>query len=161
MNGFLKTIGAGLLAFLCGIATAGCEGRAAMIPNKDASLRKTSAQFAADAAKRTYEADAPRGGEAAARAEVDYTLKAVHLANLSPADWKDIEVWINQKYVVYVAILPHDKGSSFRHLNFQMFYDNNGQHIPVSALGISKIRVEKVEVYRDGKMWDVPVRLAD
>ena len=51
--------------------------------------------------------------------------------------------------------------AGYRHLNFQMFYDNNGQHIPVSAIGISKIRVEKVELYHDGKVWDVPVKLAD
>jgi len=31
----------------------------------------------------------------------------------------------------------------------------------VSAFGISKIRVEKVEVCREGKVFDVPVRLAD
>ena len=143
-------------------ALIGCEGRPAIIPNKDASLRRTSAQLAADSAKRTYQAEAPKGGEVAGRAEVDYTLKAVHLANLSPDDWDNVEVWINQKYVVYIPKLPHDvKGSGYRHLNFQMFYDQNGQHIPITAFGISKIRVEKVELAMDGKMYDVPVRLAD
>jgi hypothetical protein len=140
---------------------AGCAGRAALFPNKDDSLRKTSAQFAADAAKRNYEADAPRGGEAAARAEVDYTLKEVRLANLSPEDWNDVEVWVNQKYVVHLPVIPHqNKGEGYRHLNFQLLYDNQGNYFPVSIVS-SKMRVEKVEVCYDGKMYDVPVRLAD
>jgi hypothetical protein len=155
-----KLIAIAALSLFAGLV--GCEGRPAIIPNKDASLRKTSAQLAADSAKRNYEADAPKGGEVAGRAEVDYTLKAVHLANLSPDDWENVEIWINQKYVVYIPKLPHDvKGSGYRHLNFQMFYDNNGQHIPISAFGVSKIRVEKVELCMEGKMFDVPVRLAD
>ena len=149
------------LGLAAAVALVGCAGRPALIPNKDSSLRKTSTEFAADAAKRTYEADAPRGGEAAARAETDYTLKEIRLANLSPEDWSNVEVWVNQKYVVSLASLPHqDKSAGYRHLNFQMLYDNQGQYFPVSFLN-SKVRVEKVEIFRDGKMFDVPVKLAD
>ena len=140
---------------------AGCDGRPAILPNKDAALRQTSAKFAADAAKRTYEADAPRGGEALARAEVDYTLKELRLGNLSPDDWTSVEVWVNQKYVIYLPTLPKfNKGDGFRHINFQMLYDNQGEHIPASLFS-AKTRIEKVEMYRDGKMFDVPLRLAD
>ena len=142
-------------------AMAGCDGRPSIIPNKDSALRQTSAKFAADAAKRTYEADAPRAGEALARAEVDYTLKEVRLGNLSPDDWANIEVWVNQKYVVYLPMLPKfNKGDGFRHLNFQMLYDNQGEHIPATLFS-TKTRIEKVEICREGKMYDVPVRLAD
>jgi hypothetical protein len=140
---------------------AGCAGRPALIPNKDSALRKTSAQFASDAAKRNYEAEAPRGGEAVGRAEVDYTLKEVRVANLSPEDWENVEVWVNQKYVVHLPVLPHQqKGEGYRHLNFQLLYDNEGNYFPVSLIS-SKMRIERVEVYRDGKMYDVPVHLAD
>ena len=143
-----------------GLST-GCDGRASLLPNKDPALRQTSTKFAADAAKRSYEADAPLGGEATARAEIDYTLKEVRIGNLSADDWTNVEIWVNQKYVVFLPVLSkQNKGEGFRHLNFQLLYDNHGEHFPVGVFN-SKMRVEKVEVYRDGKMFDVPVRLAD
>ena len=143
------------------LAAGGCAGRPSLIPNKDEALRKTSTQFAADAAKRSYKSDAPKAGEAPARAEVDYTLKELRIGNLSPDDWTDVEVWVNQKYVVYLPSLPkQNKGEGYRHLNFQMFYDNQGEYFPVNVFR-SKERIEKVEVYRDGKIFAVPVALAD
>src|SRR4029453_17768074 len=76
---------------------AGCAGRPSLIPNSDKSLRKSSAQLAADAAKRhPYKSDAPRGGEAVARATVGYMLDQVDVVNLSNDDWTDVEVWVNQ-----------------------------------------------------------------
>ena len=140
---------------------AGCAGRPAMIPNTDKSLRRTSTQFAADAAKRNYEADAPNGGDAAARAEVNYTIKEIRIANLSPDDWNDVEVWVNQRWMVHVPIIPHmGKGTEgYRKINFQMLYDNNGNFFPVNL--ISKVRVEKVDVFFGGKMYNVPVHLSD
>src|ERR1051326_1223672 len=86
------------------LATAtGCAGRPSLLPNGDPALRKTSPQFAADAATRhPYKAAAPRGGEAVARAEADYMFKHLNLVNLSPEDWKDVEIWVNQNYVVFV-----------------------------------------------------------
>ncbi len=140
---------------------AGCDGRASLLPNKDPALRQTSTKFAADAAKRSYEAEAPRAGEAVARAEVDYTLKEVRIGNLSAEDWTNVEIWVNQKYVVFLPVLPKlNKGEGFRHLNFQLLYDNHGEHFPVGVFN-SKMRVDKVEVYRDGKMYDVPAPLVD
>jgi hypothetical protein len=148
-----------LLAMI--LLASGCAGRAALIPNKDPTLRKTSAQFAADAAKRNYPAAAPRGGEAAARAEVDYTLKELRVGNLSPEDWINVEIWVNQKYVVFLPSFPHaNKGEGYRHLNFQLLYDNQGNYFPTSYVGNS-MRIDKVELFRDGKLYDVPVRLAD
>ena len=140
---------------------AGCDGRPALIPNKDSSLQKSSVKFAADAAKRTYEADAPSGGEAAARVEVNYTLKEIELGNLSAEDWTNVEVWVNKKYVVFMPLLPkQNKGDGYRHLNFEMFYDNQGDHLP-TGLFSTKTRIETVQVFRDGKMYDVAHRLAD
>ena len=49
----------------------GCAGRPALLPNPDPALDKPSTVFAADAVKRfPYKSDAPRGGEAVARAQV-------------------------------------------------------------------------------------------
>jgi len=142
-------------------AIAGCDGRPSLLPNKDPALQKTSTRFAADAAKRSYEADAPLGGEAIARAEVDYTLKEVRIGNLSADDWTDVEIWVNKKYVVFLPSLPKlNKGEGFRHLNFQLLYDNHGEHFPVGVFN-SKMRVDKVQVFREGKMYDVPAPLMD
>jgi len=42
------------------ISLSGCVTRPPFLANADPALRKTSAQFSADAANRAYEADAPR-----------------------------------------------------------------------------------------------------
>lgn len=160
-RGWYRSWGTLLAAASLAAAGTGCAGRASLIPNSDPSLRRTSAQFAADAAKRTYEADAPKGGEAAARAEVDYTIKEIRIANLSPDDWHDVEVWINQRWVVFIPSLPHQAKTTegYRKINFQMLYDKDGNYFPVNLF--SKVRVEKVEVFHEGKMYDVPVHVAD
>src|SRR5215217_3536484 len=111
-------------SFLLMIAVAvlaGCSGRPSLIPNADQSLRKPSSQFAADAAKRhPYKTDAPRGGEAVARAQVGYTLNQLDVVNLSQEPWTDVEIWVNQKYVVFV---PRMEPNKLKTLNFQMLFD--------------------------------------
>ncbi|HEX8342091.1 MAG TPA: hypothetical protein VF624_14390, partial [Tepidisphaeraceae bacterium] len=68
-------------ALFAGLHT-GCAGRAELIPNSDPALRKTAAEFAADAAKRhPYKADAPSGGQAKATAEIGYVLDRIDLLN--------------------------------------------------------------------------------
>jgi len=135
---------------------AGCSGRPSIIPNSDKSLDKTSSQFAADAAKRhPYKKDAPRGGEAVARAQVGYTLNQIDLVNLSQEPWKDVEVWVNQNYVVFVPSMAPNK---LKTLPFQMIFDDQGNYFPLDN---KKTLVNKVEVYHDGKMYDVPVKLGD
>ena len=134
----------------------GCAGRPSIMPNPDKSLRKTSAEFAADAAKRhPYKKDAPRGGEAVARAQVGYTLNQIDLVNLSQEPWKDVEVWVNQNYVVFVPSMAPNK---LKTLPFQMIFDDQGNYFPLDN---KKTLVNKVEVYHDGKMYDVPVKLGD
>ena len=134
---------------------AGCAGRPSLLPNADKNLRKTSSQFAADAAKRhPYKANAPRGGEAAARGEVGYMLKQITLANLSQDIWNDVEVWVNQKYVVFLPVMEPSK---LKTINFQMLFDEQGNYFTTD----NKQMVDKVEIYRDGKMYDVKVKLGD
>jgi hypothetical protein len=138
------------------ITTAGCAGRPSLLPNSDPALRKTSTQFAADAAARhPYKADAPRGGEIPSRAAVGYTLNQLDVINLSPEDWDDVEIWVNQKYVVHIPRMQKNKTET---IPFQMLYDDKGNYFPTDN---SKILVKKVEVYKDGKMFDIPARLGD
>ena len=145
---------------LIGIAVAaaviGCSGRPTLIPNPDPNLRKASAQFAADAAVRhPYKAQAPRGGEAIARSQVGYSLDRVDLVNLSQEEWHDVELWVNEKYVIS---LPKVEPNKLKIINFQMLYDAKGNYFPTNN---AKVLVSKVELYKDGKMFDVPVRLGD
>ena len=138
------------------VAVGGCSGRPALIPNPDPNLRKASAQFAADAAVRhPYKSDVPRGGEAIARSQVGYALDRLDLVNLSQEPWKDVEIWVNQRYVVH---LPKVEPNTLKIINFQMLYDEKGNYFPTDN---KKVLVDKVEMYKDGKMFDVPVRLAD
>lgn len=134
----------------------GCSGRPSVFPNSDKALRKTSAQFAADAASRhPYKADAPRGGEASARAQVGYVTDKLEVVNLSDRDWQNVEVWVNQTYVVSVPSIPMGKLKVFP---FQMLYDGAGNSFPTRN---EKTRIEKVELFMDGKMYDVTTKLAD
>jgi hypothetical protein len=138
------------------LALAGCSGRPALIPNPDKNLRRASAQFAADAAVRhPYKSDAPRAGEAIARSQVGYTLDRIDLVNLSKEEWQDVELWVNQKYVVH---LPKVEPNTLKIINFQMLYDGSGNYFPTDN---KKVMVSKVEVLKEGKMYDVPVRLGD
>src|SRR4051812_10691708 len=97
---------------------AGCAGRPSLVPNRDPALQKTSAQFAADAAKRfPYKSDVPQAGEAVARAQVRYAMKYLDVVNLSDQDWNNVEIWVNEKYVVF---LPQMKAKDFKSLPFEM-----------------------------------------
>ncbi len=138
------------------VMAAGCSGRPSLVPNSDTSLRKSSAQFSSDAAKRyPYKADAPRAGQAAARAQVGYTMDRLEVVNLSDETWTDVEIWVNGKYVVFV---PQMKPDDLKVLNFQMLYDDKGKYFPINN---KAVRVDRVEAYRDGQMWDISVGLAD
>ena len=145
------------LVLLAGLSLlAGCEGRAALIPISDSDLNRTSAQFAADAAKRNYPATAPRGGDAEAMADVDHGVRnRIQLENLSGDEWEGVELWVNEKYVVYVAHWP---SKSLKKVNFAMLYDRDGQSFPTNN---KDLQVQKIEMLRGGKMYNVPKRLAD
>lgn len=137
------------------LAVLSCEKRPSLFRNSDPALNKTSSQFSSDAANRSYHADAPRAGQADGRASVDYQFNTVQVANLSAGDWNDVEVWVNHKYVVYVPRIP---ARELRTFNFQMLFDGRGNHLPTRS---ASPQVQAVELYMDGQMYDVPIRLAE
>jgi hypothetical protein len=142
----------------CVAMFAGCAGRAEIFPNSEHALRKTSAEFAADAAKRfPYKADAPRGGEAAGRAQVGYSVNKLEIENLGDDDWDDVEVWVNKSYVVWLPKLKARPGKVTA-IPFQAIFNQDGHSFPTD----NKVtRINSVEVYHDGKMYDVRTQLAD
>jgi predicted small lipoprotein YifL len=145
-----------LLVLMATSSMVGCGEKPGWMPNPDKNLNRTKMQFAADAAKRhPYKSNAPRGGEAVARAQVGYTLNRIDLVNLSKEPWSDVEVWVNQKYVVFVPTMqPND----LKIIEFTMLFDDQGNYVPLDN---KKVLVNKVEILRDGKMYDVPVKLGD
>jgi hypothetical protein len=158
MDGTMTNLRASLVLIGCGLLLAGCAGRAQLWPNSDPALRRTSTQFAADAAKRfPYKADAPRGGTAIGRAQVGYTLNKIEILNNSDQDWNDVEVWINKAYVVHLPVLKA-RADKVTTIPFQAIFNDQGQSFPTDN---SKILVNKVEVYYGGKMYDVPSQMAD
>ena len=143
------------LAFL-----AGCAGRPSLLPNSDPALRKTSAQFAADAVKRQpFNTGLPAGGEAKGRAQVGYGMDTVQVVNLSSEDWDNVELWINRKYVVFVPKLPAG-GERVKTLNFQMFFDDRGHYFPLDNSSPNRM-VQQLEMVRGGQVYTIPWRLAD
>jgi len=137
---------------------AGCAGRAEIFPNSEPALRHTAAEFAADSAKRfPYKADAPRGGDADARAQVGYTVNKLEIENLGEDDWDDVEIWVNKSYVVYLPKMKAHPGKVTA-IPFQAIYNSDGHSFPTDN---RKTLVNTVEVYHDGKMYDVKTQLAD
>jgi len=141
---------------------AGCAGRAELIPNKDPALRKTSAEFAADAAKRhPYKASAPRGGQASARAQVGYVVDRLDIANNSDQAWTNVEIWMNGEYVVFLPVL---EAKILKEISFNSFYNDKGQSFPIGngkLFNREPVIVKKVELFRDGMLYDVPVQSAE
>jgi len=138
--------------------SAGCAGRPSLLPNTDENLRKTSTQFAADAAKRhPYKADAPRGGDAEATVQYNPTFARFDILNYSTSDWHDVELWINQNYVVFIPLLQKNK-ERVESLPFQMLFDESGNYFTTDG---GKNPVKNVEIYRDGKMYTVPFKMEE
>jgi hypothetical protein len=134
-----------------GLGLVGCstDGQTSLIPNPDGNLNKSSTEFAADAAKRNYEADAPRGDSTEARGQYELMSKRLDVVNLANADWNGVEVWINHLYVVYV---PSWQKMVDEKLDFTMFYDRDGHHF--ETLG-GRNPLQTVEIYHDGKLYPV------
>lgn len=134
----------------------GCSNRPTLLPNPDPMLRKPSTEFAADAAKRfPYPADAEQAGTAVARAQVGYMLNRLEIVNLSEEEWRDVDVWVNRSYVVHV---PRMEQKILKRLDFEMIFNDAGQHFPLKN---DKVLVDRVEIFQDGKIYNVPIRLAD
>jgi hypothetical protein len=136
----------------------GCEGRPAFVPNTDPALNRTSTQFAADAAKRfPYPSSLPHPGTAQGRAEVDVMLTRLQILNSSDEDWNDIEIWVNQSYVCHVPSIP--KGMQrVETIGFEMLYNTSGDYFSTAG---GKNPVTLVEMRRNGKVYQLPIVLAD
>ena len=154
MKTYMATLCGGFILVAAFLALGGCvEGTPTILPNADADFHKTSTQFAADAAKRSYEADAPKADVTIARAQFNLMEKQFDMANLTNWDWKNIEVWVNQRYVLMVPYFAKNSGEA---LNFQMFYDQDGHHFSTNFGGNP---VKSLQIYADGKMYDVVATL--
>jgi hypothetical protein len=147
----MKTMLAAALGLGLGLGLTGCssDGQTSVLPNPDGNLQRTSAEFAADAAKRQYEAEAPRDKATDARAQYEIMTHRIDIVNLADADWSDVEVWINHEYVVY---LPSMQKMVDEKLDYEMFFDRDGHHFE-SKGGANPL--QSIEIYRDGKMYDV------
>jgi hypothetical protein len=155
MKAYMASVCGGLLTVTGILATSGCtgDGRPTIIPNSDSSLRKSSTEFAADAARRSYEFNAPRSHDAIARAQYNVMERQFELANLSNSDWQNIEVWVNQKYVVNVPQFDRNTGKT---LSFELFYDADGHHFETDH---GSNPVKSLQIYQGGKMYDVVATL--
>jgi hypothetical protein len=149
------------LLFAAALATlAGCAGRPSLIPNSDPALRKTSAQFASDAARRhPFNAGLPSGGTARGRAQVGYGRDTVEIVNLGTEEWQNVELWANRKYVVFI---PRIRAGADRvtTINFQMMFDANGHYFPLDNSTPERM-VRQLEIVRDGSIYSVPFAQAD
>lgn len=146
----------------CGVITlallAGCEGRPSLLPNSDPNLRKTSTQFAADAAKRfPYPTGAEKAGGAQGRAQVDLMMAELQILNYDVQDWNDIDVWVNKTYVVHIPRISKAK-EKVETINFPMLYDAQGHSFSTDG---GKNPMKQVEIVREGKIYEIPLALAD
>jgi hypothetical protein len=152
MNTLVKLVSVGAMLLCLG----GC-GLSYVVRNTDPALRRESEEFAADAAHRfPFRDDAPAANETVAQAEVNYGLfDQINLTNTSDADLQNVEVWINKNYVVYLPVI--EKKTNKR-ISFDMLYDNSGHHFKVNE---EQPMVKSIQLLADGKVYEVPVHLAD
>lgn len=140
------------LALLAGAM--GCQNQVSLIPNSDPALRKSRTDFARDGINRhPYHADAPRGGKIQGGAATNYEANTLQIANFTAEDWKDVEIWVNGQWVVFVPVIPGNAQTA-RTLNFEMMYDRMGRHFPLDNKDRDTM-VQKVEIYRDGTMYEL------
>jgi hypothetical protein len=139
---------------LCGLG--GCADRATLFANPDPALNKPAEAFASDAASRfPYKDSAPHASEPKVRAQVGYTINRLEVVNFTGQDWSNVEVWVNHRYVCY---LPHMEDRILKRIPFALLYDSTGDRFPIDN---SIVRVENVEVYRQGTMYEVVCHNAD
>lgn len=130
----------------------GCVKNAVLIPGSDASLNKSAASFANDAkAYFPYPADAQRGGEIDARAEIGYMWNIINLVNYSGQDWENLEVWVNRQYVLPLARL--ESGQPKR-ISFKMIYNDQGAYLPLEGT-----MIESLELKKDGILYTIPTQI--
>lgn len=145
-----------MLGVTCLAVASGCTQRPPPFITNDKSLRKPSTELAADSVKRfPYKAEAAKGGEAVARAQVGNTANWMEIVNLSDQDWADVEIWINKNWVVFLPTMERGK---LKRIPFSAIFNDKGNTFPTST---KTERLEIIEVLRDGKMYTVRLQLAD
>ena len=147
------------IAVLLLTGSIGCADRVALIPNSDPGLRKGKSEFAADAKKRTYPADAPKGGTLNGRAAYDYEANTLTVANFGPDAWTGVELWVNGRYVVFVPKVESMAQTS-KTLNFEMLYYAAGKSFPTDNVNADSM-IQKIQVLREGKLYDLKAVPAD
>jgi hypothetical protein len=142
------------MALVLLMSAAGCQDRTSLVPNSDPALRKTKTEFAADArARHPYHAEAPKAGVAQGAAAVDYELNRLQIANFTGEDWNNIELWVNRQWVVFVPKVPANAERA-KTIDFSMLYNEVGMPFPDANRGDTSV-VNKVEIYRDGRMYEL------
>src|SRR5687768_11892851 len=122
----------------------GCTDKPSMFPNSDPKLRKTKAEFAAEA-KKLFPYPGAATEDVVGAAEIDVEYDKIRLTNLSTEEWRNIDVWVNGSYAVRVPKIEA-KGEGVRTLDYQMIYNAKGEHLPTNN---DKYRVEKVEILKN------------
>jgi hypothetical protein len=136
----------------------GCTDRPTIFDNPDPNLRLSTSELRGDALARfPYKEEVPRAKEIKGRAQVAYPLNRVEVVNFSEADWQDVEVWVNRKYVCHV---PKMQSRKLKEIHFPMLFDEKGNSFPMNS-NKGKMLVKSVEVLRDGKMYQLTVEATD
>ena len=139
-------------------AVCGCTDRPTIFDNPDPNLRLSSSELRGDALARfPYKEEAPKAHEIKARAQVAYQLNRMEVVNFSEADWDDVEVWVNHKYVCHV---PKMQRGQLKEIHFPMLFDEKGNSFPMNS-NKGEMLVRSVEILRDGKMYQLTVEAAD
>ena len=148
------------IAALLALLGAGCAEQGVILPNSDPALRKPAAEFRADGAKRhPFKADAPAAGRADGASQVNYTFDTLEVANFSAEDWNDVEIWVNRTHVVHVPNIEKNAGAA-KTISFFMLVDASGKSFP-NDNAEPQNHIRRVEMLRDGKLYEIPVKLAD
>lgn len=133
----------------------GCT-RPTFFSNPDPNLNLSKSELKQDAAARfPYKMDAPRAIEPKAAATVGYSLNRLEVLNFTGQDWKDVEVWVNRQYVCHVPVMEDRK---LKEIHFPMLYDGAGNAFPMDN---RQVRVETVEIVRDGKVYTIKSYIGD
>ena len=143
-----------LLAFpiLAAASLVGCANRpAGWQRNSEASLNKPATQFEADAKRRAYPADLPRGDELPIRAEIGYMWNVITLVNYSKQAWPNTELWVNRQYVISLDKLEPNKAIR---VGFKLLYDAAGKQLPENG-----VMIDTLELKKDGMLYDVPKQI--
>jgi hypothetical protein len=140
------------------IVAGGCMDRPTIFDNPDPNLRLSTSELRGDALDRfPYKAEAPKEREIKARAQVGYMYNRLEVVNFSESNWENVEVWVNRKYVCHV---PKMESRKLKEIHFPMLFDEKGKSFPMNS-NKGKELVRSVEVYRDGKMYQLAVEAVD